>query len=186
MKRLIFTILITSISLGGLNAAQLQVGVLGGLRSVSNSGFSDVYGSGLAFSPYAAIEFAEGFSIGTGFTLGYSKDKPVGLFNDPSTFSMSSIELFGRYRFESGPLDPYIKAGLGLHFYSQTIAAAGIDFNENALGFMVGAGGEWALTEAFSLIAELGYTLLNVDPLGTEVKLGGFCIQLGAAYTFTL
>lgn len=186
MKRTIPLILMLLLGVGLLGAADLQVGVLGGLRTVADSGLSDVYGSGLAITPFAAIGLTKGVSLGAAFTFGYSKEAPIGLFDDPSKLCLSSLELFGRYRFEAGKVDPYVKAGVAFTSYSQTIAAAGIDLDESAAGLLLGAGAEYPVGKKVSLIGELGYTLLKVDPLGTKVNLGGFRFQVGAAYAFTL
>lgn len=186
MKRTIPIFLMMVLCVAGLGAANLSVGVLGGLRTVADTNLSDAYGSGLVLTPFASIEVVKGFSLGAGWSLGYSKDKPIGLLDDPSTFSMSSLELFGKYRFEAGKVDPFVKAGIAFTSYSQTVAAAGIDFDESATGLLIGAGASYPVTEAISLIGELSYTLLKVDPLGPEVNLGGLRIQVGAAYTFTL
>jgi len=186
MKRTIPLILMFLLGVGLLGAADLQVGVLGGLRTVADSNLSDVYGSGLAITPFAAIDLAKGFSLGAAWTLGYSREEPIGLLGDPSKFCMSAIELFGRYRFEAGKVDPFVKAGVAFTSYSQTIAAAGVDLDESAVGLLLGAGAEYPVGKKLSLIGELGYTLLKVDPLGTDVDLGGFRFQVGAAYSFTL
>ncbi len=187
MNKLIPILLTLLLCLGSVQAAQVQAGLLGGLRTVADSDFSDVYGSGLWLTPFAAVQLKDKLSLGLAFSLGYTKsDKPIGLLDDPSDFSLSNLELFGRYRFESGKLDPYLKLGLGLTFYSQTIAAVGSDFSENALSVHLAGGAEYALSETFSLIGELGYSILSVEPLDEKVNLGGLSIQIGLGYSFTL
>jgi opacity protein-like surface antigen len=169
-----------------LAAKELSVGLLGGLRTVAESSFSDAYGSGLRLTPFVALGLSNQFSIGAAFSLGFSKDAPIGQLEDDSSFSMSSLELFGRYRFEAGKFDPYAKLGLGLHFYSQTVPDADVDFSESAFGVFIGAGGEYAATDTLSLLAELGYTVLSAKPYEDSTNLGGFSIQVGAAYRFSL
>jgi opacity protein-like surface antigen len=186
MKRITLILLMGVLTIGGLNAAQLQVGLLGGLRTVADSKMADVYGSGLSLTPFAAVEVCKGFSLGAGWSFGYSKEKPIGILSDPSKFSMSTVEIFGRYRFEAGTIDPYVKAGLGLTFYSQTVAAAGVDFSKSAVGVTIAGGAEWAVSGPISVIGEVGYTVLSVNPLGTKINLGGFRFQVGAAFAFTL
>lgn len=187
MKKLIPILLVGMICLGGIEAADLQAGLLGGIRSVADSDMSDVYGGGLWLTPYIALKIDPNISLGIDFSLGYSKsDQPIGVMDDASDFSMSNLELFGKYRFEAGKINPYLKLGLGLAFYSQSIEAADIDFSENALSIRLGGGAEYPLSDTFSLIGELGYTILSVKPLDEKVNLGGFSIQLGAAYNFTM
>lgn len=187
MKKLLPTLLlIIGLCTLPLSATDLQVGLLGGLRTVAESSFSDAYGSGLRLTPFVAMPLTEQISIGAAFSLGFTKDDPVGLLEDESSFSMSSLELFGRYAFEAGAFDPYAKLGLGMHFYSQTIEAAGVDFSKSAFGVFIGAGGDYAVSDTLSLLAELGYTILSAKPFEESINLGGFSIQVGAAYCFTL
>ena len=186
MKRMIPILLAGLICLTGIEAADLQAGLLGGIRTVADSDMSDVYGSGLWLTPCISLKINPNIAVGLGFSLGYSKDEPIGVLDDDSSFTMSVLELFGRYRFEAGKMNPYLKLGLGLAFYSQAIAAAGIDFSESALNVRLAGGVEYPLSDVFSLIGELGYTILSVEPLDEKVNLGGFSIQLGIAYNFTL
>jgi opacity protein-like surface antigen len=187
MKKMIPTLLlIIGLCTLPLAAKDLSVGLLGGLRTVAESSFSDAYGSGLRLTPFVAMNLTEQISLGAAFSFGFSKDDPIGQLEDESTFAMSSLEVFGRYRFEAGKFDPYAKLGLGLHFYSQTVPAADVDFSESGLGFFLGAGGDYAVSDTISLLAELGYTILSVEPLTESINLGGFSIQVGAAYRFSL
>jgi opacity protein-like surface antigen len=186
MKRTIPVILMMLLCAASLSAGQLQVGLLGGLRTVADSSFSDVYGSGLAITPFAAYEFSKGISLGAAWTLGYSKEKPVGVLLDPSEFRMSAIELFGKYRISAGKVDPYFKAGIAITSYSQKIPLAGVDFSKTAAGLLLGAGVGLPLAGSVSLLREIDYTVLSVTPLETKVNLGGLRFQVGASYSFTL
>ena len=184
--KILLCLLLTGLCLAPLAASDLQVGLLGGLRTVAQESFSDAYGSGIRLTPFLALPVGDALDIGAAFSLNLFKDAPIGLLEDDSSFSLTSLEVFGRYRFESGAFDPYAKLGLGLHFYAQTSETAQIDFSKTGMGVFLGAGGEYALNDQVSLLAELGYTVLSVKPFEDSINLGGLTIQAGLAYRFAL
>lgn len=187
MKKLIPIILVGMLCLSGIEAAEFQFGLLGGLRSVSDADMSDIYGSGLWLTPSLALKLNSQLSLGLDFSFGFSKsDKAIGVMDDPSDFSMSQLELFGSYRFPARTVTPYLKLAMGFAFYSQVIEAAAVDFAKSALCVRLAGGAEYPLTDTFSLTGELGYTILSVEPLDERVNLGGISAQLGIVCHFTL
>lgn len=184
MKR-VFVTLIAIIALTGfLAAANVEVGFMYGLRTMSDSAVKDAYGNGGVFYPYVDVKLVKGFTLGLGYEGGYSKDADIGQFQDASTLKVSGFELFAAYQFCLKKVQPYIKAGVGFYKYEQSVVGFSDKVDDNKAGMVLAGGVKFYPSKGFFLSAEVKYVPLKVQPLDVEVDLGGLRLSAGIGYSF--
>jgi hypothetical protein len=94
MKRVFLAGLIL-LAVGGVcQALTWEAGLLWGTRGLKNADLNAVFGTGTAFTPYAALRVLPGGSIGISYEAGYSRQAPVGLFGDLFRLQVSVAEVF--------------------------------------------------------------------------------------------
>ena len=169
---------------GGVCAAQsaAEAGLLWGTRGLKNADLNAVFGSGTAFTPYAALNLYPGGSIGISLETGYVREAPVGLFGDLFRLQVSVAEVFFRQEWRAGAISPYLKIGPGLAFYKITIDSPYLKaYNAHGsdISFAVAGGAKVHLGKRIFLSGEIRYGVLWLDPFDDKVDLGGVRAQAG-------
>jgi hypothetical protein len=185
MKKIVtFAILLGFLSLG-LQAVKLDVGFLFGSRSVQDTNIKEVYGNGVAYFPYLAVNVWKGLTFGLGYEGGYSRDGKIGLYQEDSSLKVSGFEVFAAYRLEFGKASPYLKLGFGSYAYKQVVNnVTTVDDSKSALSMAVGI--RYYVVKGLFLAAEIKYLPMKVKPLAEEVDLSGLRFGAGIGYTFNL
>ncbi|HNX97317.1 MAG TPA: outer membrane beta-barrel protein [Candidatus Aminicenantes bacterium] len=186
MKRKLLVILAILACVGLLPAAELEVGAMVGLRTMSDSAIKDTYGSGVVFLPHVEFGVAKGFVLGAAYEAGYSKDADIGIYADASTLKVSGFELTAAYRFRlsSPKVVPYLKAGVGFYKFKQEIPSLDIRVDGNKAGLVLAGGVKVHVGRKVFLSGEIKYVPLKVTPLDVEVDLGGLRLMVGIGTTF--
>ncbi|MGD0781369.1 MAG: hypothetical protein ABSA30_00770 [Candidatus Aminicenantales bacterium] len=167
---------------GACQALTLEAGLLWGMRSLKNADLNAVFGTGTAFSPYAALRITPGGSIGISYETGFSRQAPVGLFNDLFHLQVSVAEIFFRQEWQVGAVSPYIKIGPGVAFYKINIDSPYLkayDSHGSDISFSMAAGAKVKLGARIFLCGEIKYGALWLDPFDDKVDLGGIRAQVG-------
>jgi hypothetical protein len=171
------------LALGGVcRALTWEVGLLWGSRGLKNADLNAVFGTGTAFTPYAILRVLPGGSIGISYEAGFSRQAPVGLFNDLFRLQVSVAEVFYRQEWQAGAVTPYLKIGPGLAFYKITIDSPYLKaFNARGsdISFAIAAGAKVKLGARIFLSGEIKYGVLWLDPFDDKVDLGGVRAQAG-------
>ncbi|MBS3819973.1 outer membrane beta-barrel protein [bacterium] len=171
-----------------IQAADLKLGLRGGYRQLKDSNLKNIYGNGNVYVPYVSYFPSEFYGLELSYEGGYSKEAPIGLFDEQSTLSVQGLQLCGVLRYRVGQFVPYFKFGGACFFYKQDIESEYIRRNvdHHKWTTVVGAGVEWKLFSLLSLAAEWESIPLKVKPFDVEVDLGGsrFLLGLGMAFSF--
>jgi len=180
-------ILLAALAAPVLAAVRLEVGVLGGTRTVNSADIKAVYGNGVVFYPYLAFRPWKGLFVGAGYEGGYSRKGSIGIFLEPTTLRVTGAEAFVGYEVEAGNLVPYVKVGWARYSYRQTIESPHI-------GDMAAEGKKWAatfggglkliLSGALFIAGEIRFVPLKVKPFEDEVDLGGMRYAAGLGLKF--
>ncbi len=167
---------------GACQALTWEAGLLWGTRGLKNADLNAVFGTGTAFTPYAALGIAPGGSIGISFEAGFSRQAPVGLFNDLFRLQVSVAEVFYRQEWQVGAVSPYIKIGPGVAFYKINIDSPYLnayDAHGSDISFSIAAGAKVKLGARIFFCGEIKYGVLWLDPFDDKVDLGGVRVQAG-------
>ena len=110
-------------ALGGpaLAAIRLEIGILGGTRTVNSADIKAVYGNGTVLYPYLALHPWKGLFVGAGYEGGYSRKGMIGIYEERTTLRVVGVEAFAGYQIQAGNVSPYIKIGYARYSYRQTI-----------------------------------------------------------------
>ncbi len=176
-------------AVGGLarSAIRLEVGVLGGTRTVSGADIKAVYGNGMVYYPYAAVHTWKGLFVGAGYEGGYSRKGTIGIYGEPTTLRAGGFEAFVGYEIEVGTVAPYVKVGYARFSYQQTIDSSFIGdraADASAWTPTVGFGLKLSLSGSLFAAGEIRYVPLKVKPFETEVDLGGMRYTAGFGLKF--
>lgn len=185
MKKTLLFIILFGVLAWGLQAIDLDLGLLFGSRSVKDAQIKEVYGNGTSYFPYVSIGFWKGVFAGLGYEGGYDRDGRIGLFQEETSLEVNGLEFFAGYRLDLGKVSPYVKLGLGSYAYEQVVSGqAKVDEKKSALNLALGA--RFYPAKGLFLGAEIKYVPLKVKPLLDEVDLGGLRLAAGIGYTFSL
>jgi len=185
MKKTTLFFILLGLLTWGLQAIDLDAGLMFGSRSVKDAQIKEVYGNGTAYFPYVSVGFWKGLFAGVGYEGGYDRDGKIGLFQEDTNLKVSGLEFFAGYRFDLGKVSPYVKLGLGNYAYKQVVGGqTKIDDSKAALTLAGGA--RFYPVKGLFLAAEIKCVPLKVKPLTDEVDLGGMRLAAGIGYTFNL
>ena len=159
-----------------LAAIRLEIGVLGGTRTVNSAAIKAVYGNGTAFYPYLAVHPWGGLFVGAGYEAGYSRKGTIGIYEEPTTLRVVGAEAFVGYQIvakerlslHQGRLRP-----LFLPPDHRLAAHRGHDGRGEQWGPTFGGGLKISLSGAAFLGGEIRFVPLKVKPFEDEVELGG-------------
>ncbi len=185
MKKTTLCLIILGLLAWGLPAVDLSLGLGYGTRSVADDQIKDVYGSGSAYFPYAAVGIWKGLFAGLGYEFGYERDGRIGLYQEETNLKVTGLEFFAGYRLDLGKISPYVKLGLGNYSYEQTVSGESkVDGKKSSVTLAGGA--RFYPLKGLFLAAEIKYVPLKVKPMDFEVDLGGMRLAAGIGYTFNL
>jgi len=186
-KTVLFAVLLSFASGAAFAGIRLEVGALLGSRTVQDAAIKEVYGNGTVFFPYAAVHAWKGLFLGAGYEGGYSKSGPIGIYGETARLKITGFEFFAGYEHAVGMLSPFLRAGYGSYSYRQSIESALHEGNiiDSSKGTIVIAGGlKMNLSGSLSLVGEAKYVPLKVQPLDSEVDLGGMRYSAGLGMKF--
>jgi len=166
-------------------AIDFSFGFHAGMRTVSDSDIKTVYGNGLCYFPYAAVNVFKGFTIGGGYEFGYSREGTIGIYNEATTLKVTGIQAFVGYQYSISVVTPYVFVGFGSFSYKQTVespAAQTVDATKST--FFVAGGIKVYPMKNIYISAEVKYVPLKVKPYEDEVDLGGLRLMGGLGFTF--
>ena len=180
-------IMLAAMSGSALAAIRLEIGILGGTRTVNEAAIKAVYGNGVAFYPYFAVHPLGGLFVGAGYEAGYSREGTIGIYEEPTTLRVVGAEVFAGFQIQARNVSPYVKLGYARYSYRQTIdsprigdiAAVG-----NKWGPTFGGGLKISLSGAVFLGGEIRFVPLKVKPFEDEVDLGGMRYTAGLGPKF--
>ncbi len=180
-------VLLAAFSGPALGAIHLEIGILGGTRTVNSADIKAVYGNGTVFYPYLAVNPWKGLFVGAGYEGGYSRKGTIGIFEERTTLRVAGVEAFAGYQIQAGNVSPYIKIGCARYSYEQTIESPHIgdqaaDASKWAPTF--GGGLKIAVSGALFLGGEIRFVPLTVKPFEDEVDLGGMRYTAGFGLKF--
>jgi Outer membrane protein beta-barrel domain len=170
-----------------LAAIHLEIGILGGTRTVNSADIKAVYGNGTIFYPYLDIHPWKGLFVGAGYEGGYYRKGTIGIYEEPTTLRVAGVEAYAGYRIKAGNVSPYIKIGYARYSYKQTIDSPHIGdqaADGNKWGPTFGGGLKITLSGAIFLGGEIRFVPLNVKPFEDEVDLGGMRYTAGFGLKF--
>jgi hypothetical protein len=183
MKRTVLILFLLT-ALGGVARAAIrfEVGALGGTRTVNSADIKAVYGNGMVYYPYLAVQAWKGLFVGAGYEGGYSRKGTIGIYEEPTTLQVGGFEAFVGYAIEAGTVSPYVKIGYARYSYKQTIDSLfigdqAIDANKGTPTF--GGGLKLSLSGALFIAGEIRFVPLKVKPFEDEVDLGGMRYTAG-------
>ncbi|MEI9406926.1 outer membrane protein [Mesorhizobium argentiipisi] len=102
----------------------------------------------------------------------------------------TKVDWFGTLRARIGytPVDRFLVYGTGgLAYGHEKVSVPGADFSKTRVGWTVGAGAEYAITNNWSFKSEYLYTDLGkatFDTLGADVKVPFHTVRVGLNYKF--
>jgi opacity protein-like surface antigen len=167
-------------------AVDFSFGFQAGLRTVSDSSnIKTVYGNGLCYFPYAAVNLFKGFTVGAGYEFGYSRSGTIGIYNEATTLKVTGIEAFVGYQYSLPMVTPYVFVGFGSFSYTQTVdspSAQAVDKTKST--FFVAGGVRVYPMKNLYVSVEVKYVPLKVTPLEDEVDLGGLRLMGGLGFSF--
>ncbi len=189
MMRRIALGLVLLAALGGLSRAaiRLEIGILGGTRTVNSADIKAVYGNGAVFYPYLAVHPWKGLFIGAGYEGGYSRKGTIGIFAEPTTLRIVGAEVFAGYQIQARNVSPYVRVGYARYSYRQTIDSPHIGdraADGNKWGPTFGGGLKLSLSGALFVGGEIRFVPLKVKPFEDEVDLGGMRYTAGLGLKF--
>ena len=109
MKKIIYILVGILLVSFTLHSIQLDLGLMYGSRTMSDSDIKNTYGNGMEFNIYLDAKMWKGFTIGAGFISGYSEKGEIGIYNEDSTLKMNGFEIFAAWQFKLKKLVPYFK-----------------------------------------------------------------------------
>jgi hypothetical protein len=188
MKRAAIGLIILA-ALGGpaLAAIHLEIGILGGTRTVNSADIKAVYGNGTILYPYLALHPWKGLFVGAGYEGGYSRKGIIGIYEERTTLRVAGVEAFAGYQIQAGNVSPYLKIGYARYSYRQTIESPHIGdqaADANKWGPTFGGGLKIAISGALFLGGEIRFVPLTVKPFEDEVDLGGMRYMAGFGLKF--
>ncbi len=189
MMRRIALGLVLLAALGGLARAaiRIEIGALGGTRTVNSADIRIVYGNGMVYFPYFAVHAWKGLFIGAGYEGGYVREGTIGIYEEPTTLRAVGFEAFVGYEIKVRTVSPYIKAGYARYSYKQTIDSPFIGdqaADGNKWTMTLGGGLKLSLSGAFFVAGEIRFVPLKVKPFEEEVDLGGMRYTAGLGLKF--
>jgi opacity protein-like surface antigen len=185
MKKIIITTVLLGLLAIGLQAINLDVGLMYGSRSVKDPTIREVYGNGSVYFPYLAVNFWRGLALGLGYEGGYDRDGRIGLYQEPTTLKVAGMEFFTAYIFTVKKFSPYFKLGLASFSYEQSVNGE-VKFDKKKSALTLAGGARFYPVKSLFLAAEIKYVPLKVKPLTEEVDLSGMRFAVGIGYTFAL
>ncbi len=168
-------------------AVHIEIGALGGTRTVNSADIKTVYGNGMVFYPYLAVHAWKGLYIGAGYEGGYKREGTIGIYEEPTTLQVVGFEAFVGYEITVRTVTPYIKAGYARYSYKQTIDSPFIGdqaADGNKWTMTLGGGLKLSLSGAFFAAGEIRFVPLKVKPFEDEVDLGGMRYTAGLGLKF--
>ena len=185
MKKIIITTALLGFLAIGLQAINLDVGLMYGSRSVKDSQIKEVYGNGSVYFPFVSVNFWKGLFAGLGYEGGYDRDGKIGLYQEDTNLKVSGPEIFAGYRLDLGKVSPYVKLGLGSYSYKQSVSGD-VKFDKKKSALTLAGGARFYPVKGLFLAAEIKYVPFKVKPLTEEVDLSGMRFAVGIGYTFAL
>lgn len=169
-------------------AADFKLGLRGGYRQLKDSNLKSIYGDGFVYTPYLDYFPHELYGLEISYEGGYTKDAPIGLYEEKSTLSVRGFKLNGVLGYRFWRLFPYFKYGVGFFFYKQEIESEFIRkvVDHHKWTTVAGAGVELKLFPSVIFSAEWETVPLKVQPFGVEVDLGGSRFLLGLGIAFSI
>lgn len=168
-------------------AADFDLGIFYGQRTVNDSDIKNIYGNGTVYFPYLAINVWKGIIIGGGYEGGYSRDGKIGLYNESTSLRVLGVEFFVGYQLRIKIVSPYIRIGYGSFSYKQTIDSPyvgdyKVDHKKSTV--IISGGLKFYLIKNLFLAGEVKFVPLKVKPFEEEVDLGGMRYLAGIGFTF--
>ena len=188
MRRIVFGLVLLA-AVGGLARAaiRIEIGALGGTRTVNNADIKTVYGNGMVYYPYLAVHAWKGLFVGAGYEGGYSRKGTIGIYEEPTTLRVLGLEGFVGFELKFGTVSPFIKVGYARYSYRQTIDSPFIGDRAakgNKMTPTIGGGLKLSLSGALFVAGEVRFVPLKVTPFEDEVDLGGMRYTAGLGLIF--
>ena len=164
---------------------ELDVGLMFGSRTVSESNIKNIYGNGSEFNLYLDAKVWKGLTIGATLGTGYSESGKIGLYNEDTTLKMRGFDLFFAWQFKINKLVPYLKTGISKIKYEQnTESEFATDINESKSTMFFAGGLKFYPANKFFVNIEIKYVPLKVTPMDEKVDLSGMNLLAGIGITF--
>jgi opacity protein-like surface antigen len=123
---------------------------------------------------------APGFAIEGG--IGYFETKSD-LSGTDEKFQVVPVTVSLRGQVPYGRFEPYGLVGIGVYFVEDKISGSGSD-RHTSLGFHVGLGGSYTLSEHAFLGVEARYLFLETSTFGVDFRLDGIALTGNVGYRF--
>jgi len=165
------------------SAAGIRVGGSIGPYFVADSIYRDTYGSGsLIYAGSLSYDLSRHFEIRA--EVGYFKDRgEMTLTREEINFSMIPLLIGVRAKSAGmGKFIPYL--GAGVDFCSFKESARLGDTSGSSTGFQLEGGTYVAVGRGFFLDLNVRYVGVEAQPFEEKIKLGGWRLGVGVAYSF--
>ena len=175
-KKLFIMSLLLTIILSPVQAPakNLVFGIEGGYFTPGNSLFKDIYGSGgLCYGVNGAFFLTQNLSAQAGFDM-YSADGTIPGTDNATSLKLSSLRLGVFYHFDMKKFMPKIGAGAVYAGVKETNVFG--DFSDSGIGFFVGTGFDYRLTEVFLVGADLIYHGAKIEGDFGDESVGGISL----------
>lgn len=189
MMRRIALGLVLLAALGGLARAaiRIEIGALGGTRTVNSADIKTVYGNGMVYYPYLAVHVWKGLFVGAGYEGGYLRKGTIGIYGEPTTLRVVGLEGFVGFEIKIRTVSPFIKVGYARYSYKQTLDSLFIGdraANGNKMAPTIGGGLKLSVSGALYVAGEVRFVPLKVTPFEDQVDLGGMRYMAGLGLKF--
>jgi hypothetical protein len=188
MKKTVLGLVFLVALAGATRAAiRIEIGALGGTRTVNSADIKTVYGNGMVYYPYLAVHAWKGLFVGAGYEGGYTRKGTIGIYEEPTTLRVVGLEVFVGFEIKIRTASPFIKVGYARYSYKQTIESpfiGGRAANGNKMTPTIGGGLKISLSGALFVAGEIRFVPLKVTPFEDEVDLGGMRYMAGLGLKF--
>jgi len=167
-------------------AIQVGIGLNYGLRQVKDEIMKEIYGDGYVYVPYLRLIPFRSIGFEVAYEGGYKKSGTVGLYDEDSTLSVTSLEFSGILFLPLRPLVAYVKFGMGYYSYKQDIESdfTRLTVDHSKWTSFIAGGINLRVFDGLYISAEVKSVPLVVKPYDTEVNLGGLRFLAGIGYSF--
>ncbi len=166
----------------GADLPRVAAGFFGGITFPADQQFRQIYGSS-QFVPGAQVDFRlwRRVLVFSGYEYRSRTGTAIGI-SDPLEFRMHTWKIGGLY---AVPVRRWLLTaggGIGLTFYREWWAAAGVDTSGKEPGLLLQAGAERRIARRISLRGRIEYSRIQARSSDTDVNLGGMGIAAGLTF----
>jgi hypothetical protein len=182
MKKLIFSLFVSLLIPGMINAKISYLELKTNYFNPVNQDFKDIYGGGIQYGLELGFDIRENFTVWVGGSY-FKKKGELTFTKEETTLNILKIFEVGiRYKLSKRVIVPYIGAGLSLINFKETNPIGSVE--ELKLGYSGQFGIFINFAKRFSLDLRINASSCKVNPADKKVNIGGTSISVGLKYNF--